>query len=268
MTHPTIPPTSQAVSSGIPLSQVTCKRHHTLDNATVCVAYRLFYFLHGAGQCYVEKEQFFSLCDQDILLCPPNQQLSFIPAQDQSCDYVLVTFPADSLLSSDGKMTLPTSLWHMHKATPDMVACLDKLQTLSTLSTAERVLLTRLTLTELCLYIHLQNEAHIESEANVPLASKVMQYVNEHLTSPLSLDEIAKHFFVSKYYLCRSFKSVYGTSLHHFWNRRRVELACRLISEGKTASAAAYHVGFGDYSTFYRAYKKHLGHAPTASAES
>ena len=267
MTHLVTSPTAYPPSTHQATGAMSCRRMQVLETTSISSAYRLFFFTNCEGQCYIEKEHPVALLGQDVLLCPPNQQLNFIAATERPCEYVLLTFQAESLLQSNGKLSLPAYLWHLPTPTKEMQSCIEKLEQMVGVSTDERILLTRLTLTELCLYIHLQNEKTIENDSNMPLASKVMQYVNEHLTSPISLDEIAKHFFVSKYYLCRSFKSVYGTSLHHFWNRRRVELACQLISEGKTASAAAYHVGFIDYSTFYRAYKKHLGHAPTESAE-
>ena len=39
-------------------------------------------------------------------------------------------------------------------------------------------------------------------------------------------------------------------------------LAKGMIENGETAANAAFRVGFGDYSSFYRAYKKALGHSP------
>lgn len=97
----------------------------------------------------------------------------------------------------------------------------------------------------------------------VPLGERVMAYVDGHLSLPLSLDELARRFFVSKFYLCRSFKAYAGESLHGYRTRRRVESACRLMASGETAASAAWKMGFGDYSAFYRACKKHCGCAPT-----
>ena len=265
MTHLVASQTSHPPSHQT-MGALNCRRVEGLEGSSISSAYRLFCFIYGEGQCYIEKEHSIALSGQDLLLCPPNQQLNFIATSERPCEYLLLAFQTESLLQSNGKLSLPAYLFHLPTPTKEMQPCIEKLAQASNVATDERILLTRLALTELCLYIHLQNEKTMENDSNIPLAGKVMQYVSEHLTSPISLDEIAKHFFVSKYYLCRSFKSVYGTSLHHFWNQRRVELACQLISEGKTASAAAYHVGFADYSTFYRAYKKHLGHAPTESA--
>lgn len=44
---------------------------------------------------------------------------------------------------------------------------------------------------------------------------------------------------------------------------KRVIMARQLILNGHTASDAAAQSGFGDYSTFYRAYKKLMHHAPS-----
>ena len=44
--------------------------------------------------------------------------------------------------------------------------------------------------------------------------------------------------------------------------RKRIALARRLISEGESAQRAALRAGYGDYSNFYRQYKKLLGVAP------
>jgi len=73
---------------------------------------------------------------------------------------------------------------------------------------------------------------------------------------------LAHRFFVSKYYLCRAFKRQSGSSIHNYINLKRVLYAKRLIESGETASHAAYMVGFGDYSAFYRAYMKHIGSSP------
>ena len=96
------------------------------------------------------------------------------------------------------------------------------------------------------------------------LGARVMRFLNENLDKDLSLDTISRHFFVSKYYLCRAFKRHNGISIHGYVNQKRVINAKRLIDSGESASVAAYKVGFGDYSAFFRAYVKIVGASPTA----
>jgi len=94
------------------------------------------------------------------------------------------------------------------------------------------------------------------------LGARIRAYVNDNLTSELSLEGLERVFFVSKYYLCRAFKKYSGASIHSYLTRKRIALAARLIESGEPASSVAYKVGFGDYSAFYRAFVKYAGRSP------
>ena len=96
------------------------------------------------------------------------------------------------------------------------------------------------------------------------LGARVVAYLSENIYRNINLDYIAQRFFVSKYHLCRAFKKHNGIGVHNYINIKRVLFAKNLIDSGSTASAAADRVGFGDYSSFYRAYIRVLGKAPTA----
>ena len=101
---------------------------------------------------------------------------------------------------------------------------------------------------------------HLDEE----LGARVAAYLNDNIEKNVSLDRLARRFFVSKYYLCRAFKSYSGISVHAYVNQKRIMYAKQLISSGMTASGAAERVGFGDYSAFYRAYTKIVGKSPTS----
>ena len=107
-------------------------------------------------------------------------------------------------------------------------------------------------------------ESLIDEYQKYALDDLAVKYLNEHIDRDVSLDKLAKKFYVSKYYLCRAFKKHNGISVHGYINQKRVMYAKQLIESGETASAAAYRVGFGDYSAFYRAYVKIVGRAPTS----
>ena len=97
------------------------------------------------------------------------------------------------------------------------------------------------------------------------LGARVARYLNTNFRKNVSLDRLARRFFVSKYHLCRAFKEYSGISVHAYVNHKRIIFAKSLIESGMTASGAAEKVGFGDYSAFYRAYVKILGKSPNAS---
>lgn len=90
----------------------------------------------------------------------------------------------------------------------------------------------------------------------------IISYVNENLSASLSLDFLVKEFYISKHHLNKVFRKVVGTTVGKYINYKRVVRAQKLIEDGYSASRAAIESGFGDYSAFYRAYIKVLGHTP------
>ena len=131
-----------------------------------------------------------------------------------------------------------------------------------TLPEEKRQLYMQLVLSELIMLLSV-SDGKVNTASDGELGAKVIKYLNDNIDKSVSLDKIAKRFFVSKYYLCRAFKKHNGISVHGYINRKRVMLAKQMMEMGETASGAAYRVGFGDYSAFYRAYTKVLGEAPS-----
>ena len=84
----------------------------------------------------------------------------------------------------------------------------------------------------------------------------------------LSLDLLAKEFFVSKYHIAHVFKDHLGMSIHQYITKKRLAL-CReaLLGHQKIAETIA-SFGFKDYSSFYRAFKKQYGISPKAFQDS
>lgn len=91
----------------------------------------------------------------------------------------------------------------------------------------------------------------------------MISYLNENICSPVSLDFLAKKFYISKHHLNKVFRKATGTTVGKYINYKRVIQAQQLINKGYSASRAAIESGFGDYSSFYRAYTKLLGHVPS-----
>lgn len=90
----------------------------------------------------------------------------------------------------------------------------------------------------------------------------VIEYINDNITQPLSLDYLADKFYVSKYHLIRKFKDEVGTSVHRYITQRRLIFAKQLMLEGVPPSECPTRVGFSDYSSFFRAFKAEYGISP------
>jgi len=95
---------------------------------------------------------------------------------------------------------------------------------------------------------------------------KILVYINENLTSHITLDSIADNFFINKFHLCRIFKKNTGMTLNRYINYKRLLLAKELHGNGENLTTASMNAGFDSYSTFYKVYKKELGKAPGKSS--
>lgn len=109
--------------------------------------------------------------------------------------------------------------------------------------------------------VHERNYPKSEKEA-LSLYQSIIFYIEDHLDEDLSLERLAKEFYVSKYYIAHLFKDSIGMSIHQYITKKRL-LACREAILGGTGISTAYQMfGFGDYSSFYRAFKKEYGISP------
>ena len=85
---------------------------------------------------------------------------------------------------------------------------------------------------------------------------KIINYINNHFTEEITLDILCENFFLSKYHLCHIFKEATGITVLEYVRQKRLTFADALTKDGKTLTEAALAAGFGDYSSFYRAYVK------------
>lgn len=93
---------------------------------------------------------------------------------------------------------------------------------------------------------------------------RIIRYINKNLTDPISLDEICNKFYLSKTQLCRIFKDATGTTVWKYVTTKRLMKAKQLIDSGENPTHIyATQCGFSNYSSFYRAYVKYFGCAPT-----
>ena len=94
------------------------------------------------------------------------------------------------------------------------------------------------------------------------LLNEVMTYIELHLNEKITLEETAKHFYVSISTITQLFRQKMGTSFYRCVTQRRLIAAKVRIGNGEALEDVSRAVGFADYSSFYRAFKKEYGITP------
>ena len=94
------------------------------------------------------------------------------------------------------------------------------------------------------------------------LLNEVLAYIELRLSEKITLEETARHFYVSVSTITQLFRQKMGTSFYRCVTQRRLIAAKLLINEGKSLEDISRRVGFTDYSSFYRAFKKEYGITP------
>jgi len=94
------------------------------------------------------------------------------------------------------------------------------------------------------------------------LLDRVLAYIEAHLAERITLEDTAKRFWVSQSTITQTFRQRMGVSFYHCVTQRRLISAKTLIEQGANLDDVSRQVGFTDYSTFYRAFKKEYGISP------
>ena len=96
---------------------------------------------------------------------------------------------------------------------------------------------------------------------------EIMRYLDQHLAEDIDIDQLAEHFFVSKYYMMRSFRKETGFSIYMYLTQKRLMCAREKMEAGVSATESCYSCGFHSYSSFTRAYGKYFGTTPTGRTD-
>lgn len=233
--------------------------------------YELIYVARGRGSHVIEGEEY-NLRDGSLLVMAPHAFHHVKIDLSETYERYVLNFK-DSILPEEVKGALERMFdgaeqygrFYEGDSIPvSVVQAIASMREVTSLSGAEAM----------CYVVSLLSTALLRLSVNLPmlreqektvLGARVVRYLNSHLTETISLDALAKSFFVSKFHLCRAFKEHNGVSVLQYLTEKRVMYAKHLVEQGETAVCAAAKAGFGDYSSFYRAHRRICGVAPRSN---
>ncbi|MDB5156510.1 MAG: transcriptional regulator, AraC family [Mucilaginibacter sp.] len=125
-----------------------------------------------------------------------------------------------------------------------------------------------LKLEELLLYLLQTNPGKLKSLSMIAKDSEDMQIrkaAESHITTPISVDELAFLCNTSLSTFKRKFLNIYGTSPQRWLTRQKMHIAANLLKHPQERPGSVYaQVGYANQSSFILAFKKEYGVTPTA----
>lgn len=101
--------------------------------------------------------------------------------------------------------------------------------------------------------------------SNEQLLDQTIEYLKDHYTEHITLEELAAMEHISTSYLSRKFKQRTGVTVVTYINRLRVEKAQQLlVASTLNINEIAYQTGFESSKYFYRVFKSITGESPAS----
>lgn len=122
-------------------------------------------------------------------------------------------------------------------------------------------------LSELLMYL-MEDSWHVQKQQMATGKSlnvqQLKEYLDAHYTEHISLDNLAKRFYVSKFYMLRLFKEQFGTTVNDYILQCRINKAKQLLRfTDMTTEAIGDEVGLGGGNYLARMFKKVEGVSPS-----
>jgi AraC-like DNA-binding protein len=230
----------------------------------------------GGSVTYIIEGKTYTLGPWDILLVPKNK--IHHSKTDSVCAYErIVLFIDDSYLAScDSENTLSEGFRQVEKCGKCMFHA-DRKRREAILSAAESLenaakqkdehaskLLQNAFFSALIIYINrlVLSDGGLEGTVTDKKLDEIISYINENFNKQLTVELLAKKFYISRSYLMHRFKAITGGSVHGYINQKRLSAALSMLRDGQPAKSAAQLCGFTDYTVFYKSFKKVYGFSP------
>lgn len=265
-----------------------CSVHHSIDPQPkdsdfplhAHRACEVFYCISGSGSYTVEGRNY-PLVPGCVILMRDGETHKLHPDAGVPYERIAIQFPLDEVIPKESRAASLRALFLDHAPgqknyyLPEdnrfIASCFSRICAPTEEEETKRVqFLSYLypILSELSRVGSAVQEPEHRRPTETATVAEMIDYINRHLTELSGISELEERFFYSKSTINRLFRRSTGSTVWEFIIIKRLLLARQWIRAGKPAAVAAAACGFGDYSAFYRQYRRAFGESPCRERKS
>lgn len=226
--------------------------------------YELFYFISGSA-VYTVEEEYHDLNPGDALLIQPGEHHYVDFKDDSAYERYVLKFPEHLLPDFVKEKLVGRSAFYLEaRKAARLFSELDELYETFSESGEELYLLFSNRVAEIVLTLCRsvpQSKPFVADNKITP----ILQYINDHLTVPISIEDLCRKFYFSQSYICKEFRTYMKVSIMKYIRSKKIMAAHQSILKGLKPTKVAEMYGYSDYSTFYRTYLSVMGFPPSGN---
>ncbi len=235
--------------------------------------YLIHYVMRGRGS-YFCKGKAFEVEENQIFLIRPNEECTYKADEDDPWEYYFVAFSGADAVDIVNHIDWTDEYVFTPKNKKSIRSIMKSLFMIKRVDAIGRCLVLS-SIYKLFAELLGGNAVLTEGEASPTgeelsvgeetlIFNNAKRYIEENLSSNISVDALAKHLGLHRTSLYRLFKKTVGISVtKYILNIRMDKAAYYLLNTRLSLSEISLMVGFSDYAHFFRTFKKTFGFGPT-----
>lgn len=241
----------------------TSNKEHYINH--MHLEWELYFLVSGSTNFFVDNATH-QLKAGDLLLIKPTTFHFSTPNNNEVYERILINFP-DNIIPQfllDRIIKLP-SFFRPSDSELVKMLFLSLSEIAKSYNTQDAMLAATNIITTILLQLKYNQSTSLpslQSTTTNPLLKNILDYIEENIFECTNLKDIAKHFYISTSWLSHTFKQNLNISPKQYINFKKILHAQKLIYKGATPLSVYQMLGFNDYSTFYRLYRKFLKSSP------
>jgi len=240
--------------------------------------FEINYVLQGQGEFLCGEERFIAK-DGDIVIATPGLLHAMFHCEKTAVRYETVVFSADMLGIETQDRCNATYIYplvngtfgitpHITPDTPHYSELRTCVSTIIDCAKANNPMADLLMKSALMRFFYmLWNGGSVTARDKESRLSEMLrpalQYISDHLTEALTIEQLAKSAHMSESYFMEQFKHLAGMSAIAYVNQLRIRRICELLrTTTLTISQIAFDSGFRNLSNFNRQFRRMMGCTP------